>query len=108
MHCPISNAESREEQRAIRPAKGNKSVVKLQKHRSTEGRLGAQGSVGRAADVVFRGHLGCTALMEWGVRVGEDESGAPLGERHQSLVHCEKQRSKVLLALPTAAPGVPG
>lgn len=34
--------------------------------------------------------------------------GPPLRERHQSLVHCEKRRSKIPLALPTAAPGVPG
>lgn len=111
MHCPVSNAEGSEEQRAIRPAKRDKSVPKPQKPTGSgalKAGWGPKAAWVRALDVVCRGYLGYTALMEWGVRVKDDESGALLRERHRSPVHCEKRCSKVLLALPTAAPDVPG
>lgn len=59
MHCPVSNAEGSEEQRAIRPAKGDESVLKPQKPTGS-GALKAgwepKAAWVRALDVVCRGY----------------------------------------------------
>lgn len=64
--------------------------------RSTEGRLGAQGSVSQSTRCSLQGYLGCTALVEQGVRVGEDELGTLLG-RDTRVLHTV--RSEVLRSL---------
>lgn len=110
VHCPILNVEGREGQRAIRPAKEMSLSLNHRSLHSQEHRRQA-GSPRQCESEYLAWFVGviwvCTALAERGVRIG-DELGAPLRERHQSLVHGEKLSPKVPLALPKAAPGMPG